>query len=278
MRKINFGANLLPKTRLWHKKIRNSMRKKKNWSGKLILKLRTLILPNKKKKVNAMYLRNKLRSWERKISNWPQRLRNMAMNIQISKLTRNSRKPNQPHSPHQPKPQLQLLTIRTITTRRKINQTSRFQFKLLKRMKKNQLQLFKRQPVKKKIKKAVRTRTSLQKNKNLRLPKKKRIQKRIKRNKKLQGKTKRRKKLQRKLSQLKKKKLRRNSRPQRNNRLQRNSKRQRKYKQRRSPHKDQSNLLLLKLNWKLSSNLQKRKRVNSREVNNLRTKIKRSES
>ena len=46
MRKINFGANLLPKTRLWHKKIRSSMREKKNWSGKRILKLRTLILPN----------------------------------------------------------------------------------------------------------------------------------------------------------------------------------------------------------------------------------------
>jgi hypothetical protein len=86
--------------------------------------------------------------------------------------------------------------------------------------------LFKRLPIKKKIKKAVRTRTSLQSqnNKSFRLLKKKKFPKTNRRKNRLQRKIKRRKKLQRKLNQLKSRKLQKRLRLLRNNRLQRNSK------------------------------------------------------
>ena len=128
---------------------------KRNSSGKPTRKLRMLTRTNKRKKENTTFLKNKLLSLERKISNWPQRLKNMQLSILNSSLKRKSKKLsqllNQLLAKLKNKHQLTQKTLR-----RKISQMSRLQFpKLwpkLNNKNRNRFQLFKKQQARNRIK------------------------------------------------------------------------------------------------------------------------------
>jgi hypothetical protein len=141
----------------------------------------------------------------------------MQLSTQNSRLIRNLRKFNQPHNHFQQKYKLQLWIPRA-TTRKRASRMSKLQSQSLKSKKKSQSQFLKRLPVRKKMAK-VKTRTSLQRQKNkiLKHPRRKMLQRKSKRQKKLQRKQ---------LNLLKNKKL------------------QRRQNKRKNQHIDQSSHLL----------------------------------